>query len=528
MRNGMKVWYALVPYDNNINPADGSSFSLPDPTSGKVWNRPGGGLYTIEPRSEASELRAASWDGVAAYVGPATVAQPTAELAGHPVYEYVELDEPDEDGNTIDTVFVEALLDEAPKFLQPQLEFTFEVVNNERITQDLTLYVAGTERLLMVTGLCRFLDPVTEMKLLDGSRNDMGPAGTANLNGYSDAELLLMNTPDADGVNYAVHVFYEETGTFIREDEGNLYNHLDPGAYTEGTITPVTTKCNWGPHPTIQGMIRAGGFEVTWKVSGADVSVDVQNKTRGITVPFGPYADEQVWGFMPGGTYMDFWNDLNDGVSQADRTNLLLETMPADNTDAFALYLNGIVWELSDITEMPTAGTKFTINTCYGSWNDDWTVLTQRADPPDEGDEWKIEIKASTMNPEDIDLTKIMVVPNPYLASSWLDLSPNSRRIEFVNLPSSCTIRIYSLGGHLVNVLNHIGANRFGWGDYTDWDRLDINSNPREFTGHDNHSGTEPWNLRNRFGQTVASGLYFFHVTDYRGETYTGKFYIVN
>jgi hypothetical protein len=84
------------------------------------------------------------------------------------------------------------------------------------------------------------------------------------------------------------------------------------------------------------------------------------------------------------------------------------------------------------------------------------------------------------------------------------------------------------LAGHLVNVLNHIGANRFGWGNYSDWDRLDTNNNPRVMTGYDNHSGTEPWNLRNRFGQTVASGLYFFHVTDSRGETFTGRFYIIN
>jgi len=80
----------------------------------------------------------------------------------------------------------------------------------------------------------------------------------------------------------------------------------------------------------------------------------------------------------------------------------------------------------------------------------------------------------------------------------------------------------------LVNVLNHIGANRHGWGNYTDWDRLDANGDPKVLTGYDNHGGNESWNLRNRFGQTVASGLYFFHVTDAMGKTYTGKFYIIN
>jgi hypothetical protein len=132
------------------------------------------------------------------------------------------------------------------------------------------------------------------------------------------------------------------------------------------------------------------------------------------------------------------------------------------------------------------------------------------------------------MDSKDADLSKIRVVPNPYLASSFLDLSPNSRRIEFVNLPDRCTICIYSLAGNLVNVLNHIGNNRVGWGNYTDWDRLDQNSQPRQFTGYDNHGGTEAWNLRNRFGQTVASGLYFYHVTDARRKTHVGRFYIIN
>ena len=76
-------------------------------------------------------------------------------------------------------------------------------------------------------------------------------------------------------------------------------------------------------------------------------------------------------------------------------------------------------------------------------------------------------------------------------------------------------------------MLNHIGHNRSGWGDYTDWDRLTL-SEPAEYTGYDNHGGTEPWNLRNRYGQLVASGLYFYHVTDERGETHTGKFYVIN
>jgi len=223
------------------------------------------------------------------------------------------------------------------------------------------------------------------------------------------------------------------------------------------------------------------------------------------------------------GVYYD--EAFKDELPISERTAQLLDKIPSDFSEPFGLWVNYMVWKISD--GVPADGTVWTIDYAWGSWNADKTVFTQIAELPSQGDSWKVEVKAMTMDPEDADLTKVKVVPNPYIASSYLDLSPNNRRIEFINLPSRCTIRIYSLGGNLVNVINHIGANRQGWGDYTDWDRLSDNQ-PREFTGYDNHSGTEPWNLRNRFGQTVASGLYFYHVTDQRGEEFTGKFYVIN
>ena len=177
---------------------------------------------------------------------------------------------------------------------------------------------------------------------------------------------------------------------------------------------------------------------------------------------------------------------------------------------------------------MPSPGTVFTVTNAFGTWNADSTRFTQYPDPPFPGDRWKVEIKASSLKEEDIELSKIRVVPNPYIASSVLDQSSSNRRIDFVNLPDRCTIRIYTLSGNLINVLNHIGSSRTGWGNFIDVDNLQPNNEPFSFTGFDNHSGTEPWNMKNRFGQTVASGLYFYHVTDPGGMTHTGKFYIVN
>ncbi|MFW6084476.1 MAG: T9SS C-terminal target domain-containing protein, partial [Gemmatimonadota bacterium] len=73
--------------------------------------------------------------------------------------------------------------------------------------------------------------------------------------------------------------------------------------------------------------------------------------------------------------------------------------------------------------------------------------------------------------------------------------------LVFVNLPPRATIRIYSLGGILVDVVDH-----------------------DDQTG----GGRAPWDLRNRSGQLVASGVYFWHVVTPQGDEHVGKFTIVN
>lgn len=92
----------------------------------------------------------------------------------------------------------------------------------------------------------------------------------------------------------------------------------------------------------------------------------------------------------------------------------------------------------------------------------------------------------------------IRVVPNPFYAHAAWDNSPTEKHVQFINLPASCTIRVFTLSGNLVNVLQHSDG-----------------------------SGTENYNLRNRFGEPLASGIYYYVVTDSRGEKDTGKFIIV-
>ncbi len=125
---------------------------------------------------------------------------------------------------------------------------------------------------------------------------------------------------------------------------------------------------------------------------------------------------------------------------------------------------------------------------------------------------------------------EVIVVPNPYRAyvdytrtySGGLrwenqddgtpDFFPSTdRRLEFINLPRQCLIRIFTLAGDLVAIVPHniAGDDNIGWAS--------------DFS--------ESWDLNSRNNQQVVSGLYLFSVEDYtegnKGDMQTGKFVII-
>ena len=87
-------------------------------------------------------------------------------------------------------------------------------------------------------------------------------------------------------------------------------------------------------------------------------------------------------------------------------------------------------------------------------------------------------------------MANIAVVPNPYVgAASWEPFTTTAgrgeRRIYFIHLPRECTIRIYTISGHLVQTLYHNST-------------ID--------------DGQEPWDLLSRDGANIAYGVYAYHV----------------
>jgi hypothetical protein len=110
---------------------------------------------------------------------------------------------------------------------------------------------------------------------------------------------------------------------------------------------------------------------------------------------------------------------------------------------------------------------------------------------------------------------QVAAVPNPYRG----DIAYNSynppwehpqgsrpwwmeqdRRIQFINLPPQCRIKIFTLSGDLVNTIDHSDPAR----------------------------GYEDWNLTSHIGQAIASGIYLFAVEDLaNGVVQVGKFVII-
>lgn len=124
-----------------------------------------------------------------------------------------------------------------------------------------------------------------------------------------------------------------------------------------------------------------------------------------------------------------------------------------------------------------------------------------------------ISVTPGTSPPDNVG--KVAVVPNPYRGDldynatsppwekppqtreRWLE---QDRRIQFVNLPKRCTIKIYTLSGRLVETLRH----------------------------EDETKGFEDWNLTSNVNQAVASGIYLFTVKNQEnGDVQTGKFVII-
>lgn len=110
----------------------------------------------------------------------------------------------------------------------------------------------------------------------------------------------------------------------------------------------------------------------------------------------------------------------------------------------------------------------------------------------------RLQIPFTATLPPKQNLDEILVVPNPFVIGEGFSQPGEQDKIQFVNLPNPCTIRIYTVRGDLVKTINV----KEGDGAIVSWDQV------------------------TDYGQFVESGIYIFYA-EYNGGTKTGKFAIV-
>jgi hypothetical protein len=222
-----------------------------------------------------------------------------------------------------------------------------------------------------------------------------------------------------------------------------------------------------------------------------------------------------------------FWTDLPVDPTACDASNVTDPTGTFFGTFTSRLFADGVLSPTAALVTCPaaggnfacggaTAGGKQSTRVMYGGvWIDfafntlpadgeQWLLRMANANVsppsfPPEGATIKFAVGQGSNNPSDADLSEINVVPNPFIAANEITRGVGLQQILFTNLPPAATIRIYTISGNLLRVIEHSDG-----------------------------SGTEPWDVRTRFDLLAASGNYYFHVTTPDGRTKLGRFAVIN
>ncbi|MEX2282302.1 MAG: hypothetical protein WEE89_07450 [Gemmatimonadota bacterium] len=346
-------------------------------------------------------------------------------------------------------------------------------------------------------------------------------SGMADWAGVEGAPFWSDPVPVAAGATAGGSRWFEGTNeTLAHPTDDRLKHGALAGISQIGLFTPYV---NFGAigrrwYQAMMTIGRAADIAITW--SGGNVTT-VTDLTHDVAVPF-KARPQASYGFIPDANAdgkLDFtdiqrlnFQDAFGGfkITTAPDVPLVAQpvVLPTDyngdgTTDGsgFALYINGEPYFF--VGARPNNATWV-----YRSYNGQvlragtgysFTPSAIRT-PAVPGLTLSFTVTAAAELATRTDLKAVHTVPDPYYVRSAFELGQANKVLRFVNLPNQAVIRIYTLNGTLVRILEH---NDVQGGGETSWD------------------------LRNRNNQFVASGVYFFVVEAPNGKTHTGKFTVV-
>jgi hypothetical protein len=328
----------------------------------------------------------------------------------------------------------------------------------------------------------------------------------------------------------------------------------DPGALAAGAPTsqfPASSQMQCFSY-YFTDIARAADVNFTWGAAGAVTVTDVSNN---VPVIFKPTV-QASYGFLntdANGNGVIDWDDFDYisnispavtngnvgglGCGHVDNpaTRVSLEasaklnpvslegttaaTAKTSSGTGFGLYVNGerYIFRMCAgagcAATLPASGTTYTLRTYTGILRAGTNASALSIDPTGYSFRGDVEprqpmipglkftaVSTQASGPSGtFDISQVHTVPDPYYVRSAFELGPSNKVLRFVNIPPQSVIRIYSLNGTLVKVIE---ANDAQGGSETSWD------------------------LRNRNNQFVASGVYFY-VVEGAGQKFTGKFTVV-
>jgi hypothetical protein len=285
---------------------------------------------------------------------------------------------------------------------------------------------------------------------------------------------------------------------------------------TDNTVVPFkpVIGSSWG---VLNASAAVGGFDGRAALTATDFTCVAPFKALGVTgsaaCPAGTAAFVLSNTVVPGQVAFS-----SGAVASA-------QTVAAAPNNGFGLYIKGRLFMI-ELTggAVPAAGTVWTerdyVGVTWGGNAKDGAPLSQGGTyaftppPVTSGSATNglpftapglaistvVNVTNQTLAVSGDDLSKVHTVPDPYYVTSAFDQSVDTKDIQFVNVPANAIIRIYTVSGVLVRVLQN---------------------NTSAF------SAIVHWDVRNRTNQFVSSGVYFYNI-EAGGLNRTGRMTIVN
>lgn len=293
---------------------------------------------------------------------------------------------------------------------------------------------------------------------------------------YNFGTQLFKSLPPLEDVVLEFSLYIDTIKSSIFEDVV-----IEKGNFPRDSIKFASAKGKWA--------YRGSDFKLVWHKSGGLLTLEVTDLDHQTTVPFTKYNNVSEEGIRNG----------NGWAFQFGREEAKQYLDPYED-EISAIYLCGGYIQLRKKATQPLGNLAEYIND-----GDVWIIKGNKSiGTAPAYNKYTITVIPDYLKRDTTYTLNVKVVPNPYIMYNRWEIKREARKIAFINLPSECTIRIYTLAGDLVKVIEHRATDE-----------------------ESDKGGMEFWDLLNMHNQIVASGVYIFHVESKVGNQ-VGKFVILH